>query len=183
MTIACLGWGSLIWNVDNLPIRGDWQADGPSLPIEYVRKSNDGRITLVIAEAAEPVVVLWAALESPSVEHARLALAEREGVSPKNAQKRIGGWSPGSRESFTGSPAIAEWAESKQLSGVVWTALGSKFPGVDGAPTCDQVLDYLSNLDAKTEKLAEEYIRRTPAQIRTAYRIRIEEELGWTPIG
>ncbi|HOW68396.1 MAG TPA: hypothetical protein P5055_13320 [Candidatus Paceibacterota bacterium] len=50
MSIAILGWGSLIWNPRDLPITGDWQGDGPVLPIEFTRISDNGRLTLVIDE-------------------------------------------------------------------------------------------------------------------------------------
>jgi len=46
VTIACLGWGSLIWSPRTLPVSGDWHTDGPHLPIEFSRQAADGRITL-----------------------------------------------------------------------------------------------------------------------------------------
>lgn len=66
------------------------------------------------------------------------------------------------------------------MTGVVWTALKPKFPNVASKPSCDQVINYLANLEGKTRTLAEEYVRRTSAQIRIPYRKQIESELGWT---
>jgi nitroreductase len=50
LRIACLGWGSLIWKPENLPIIGEWKNDGPMLPIEFSRESGGQRITLVICD-------------------------------------------------------------------------------------------------------------------------------------
>jgi hypothetical protein len=51
---------SLIWNPEGLLIEGEWNENVPPLPIEYARKSLDGRLTLVIWEQAQPVKTLWA---------------------------------------------------------------------------------------------------------------------------
>src|SRR5690348_5301348 len=56
MKIACLGWGSLVWDPRALPIQREWFKDGPFAPIEFTRKSTDGRITLVIDPSAHPAL-------------------------------------------------------------------------------------------------------------------------------
>ena len=69
------------------------------------------------------------------------------------------------------------------LDAVVWTALKPKFQEEIGQiPTADEVIAFLKHLPPETKKVAEEYVRRAPAQVNTEYRRRIENELGWTPI-
>lgn len=177
--IACLGWGSLIWDRGTLPVCGDWFPHGPALPIEFARLSGDGRVTLVITPHARELPVLWAMLDAPSVREARRLLMLREGSTRPD---RIGRW-PHKDHDTAEHPVtrlVGDWAVRNGLDGVVWTQLPPRWDGEsDRVPTIEQVLGYLRA--STTPALAETYVRRTPPQIRTAYRERIEAELGWTP--
>lgn len=180
MAIGCVGWGSLIWDLgrdQQLPIEGGWHEDGPSVPVEFVRHSDSGLVTLVIEPTAAALRTLWAVMASVSLQDAKQALAAREGTHVRN----IGSWSAGEA-----APAaiggIAEWAASKKLAHVIWTGLPSKFDGVNRkTPTVDEVIKLLSGMEEAKRVKAERYIRRAPRQIATAYRKRIEEVLGWLP--
>ena len=48
MKIVCIGWGSLVWDPGVLRCVGDWQTDGPTLPLEFARVWRDGRLALVL---------------------------------------------------------------------------------------------------------------------------------------
>lgn len=91
MKIACLGWGSLIWDPRELPMRGTWFEDGPLLPIEFARESADKGITLVIGEVELTVRSLWTLLSVASLDEARRKLAEREKIA-KNIEHFVGFW-------------------------------------------------------------------------------------------
>ncbi len=80
MTIACLGWGSLIWDPRELPVLRTWFEDGPLLPIEFARESDDGRITLVLAEDQPLVRSRWALMNVADRAAAREAVRRREGI-------------------------------------------------------------------------------------------------------
>jgi len=179
MTIACLGWGSLIWDPRELPIQRQWFDDGPLIGIEFTRQSKDDRITLVIEDAAEPVRTLWAIMDAGDLELAREALQQREGMPSKD---RIGHWRAGDA-SPPAIPRLSDWAEARCVDAVIWTALPAKFGRSEGrTPSVDEVLKHLQGLQGAKRDNAERYIRLAPRQIDTAYRRRIEAELGWTPL-
>jgi hypothetical protein len=114
------------------------------------------------------------------VDAAAKALAAREGVLDKNVGKHIGRWSRGDA-----SPEcvieLASWAKSRGIQTVIWCALPPKFKGKEHkVPSSSEVVAHLSQLVGPTLDVAEEYVRRTPAQIDTRYRGEIEASLGWS---
>ena len=176
-SIACLGWGSLIWNQGNLPARSAWFEDGPLVRVEFARQSQDDRITLVMVPRGPWVQSLWVLMDTECLKAAREALREREGTSIK----RIGHWSRGEHPPDS-IPKLADWADERNLDHVVWTALLPKFNGEDGRqPTVEEVVKHLRELPRTAREQAEIYIRKAPPQIGTPYRRRIEAELHWEP--
>lgn len=177
--IACLGWGSLVWDTRELPIQRTWFEDGPFIHVEFARQSNDGRITLVLEPDATPVRSLWAVMDTSEIEAARKTLCEREGIPPKKEHIHIGSWSSGQLSPKL-IPGLPEWANARGVRHVVWTALPPKFNGIEQTPTQVQVVQYLSSLTGAQRNNAERYIRFAPKQIDTAYRRRIEAAFNWT---
>ena len=178
--IACLGWGSLVWDPRGLPIRRSWFDDGPLAHVEFARQSQNGRITLVIVpkDKAHAVRLLWALMDDECLEEAREHLRIREGKPPP---KHIGRWLRGS-SSPRCIPELNIWAIARSLDAVIWTALPPKFEGEEcKTPTEEAITTYLRQLTGTERDNAERYIRRAPRQIDTVYRRRIEAELGWVP--
>jgi hypothetical protein len=198
MNIACLGWGSLIWDPGSLPLRPNapprWFTDGPELPVEFARQSGDGRITLVIvpAQVAKPQPVLWAYLTSPNIADAHEALARREwGRDPLPRQwtsqdwtnwkeRNIARWTQQAGLGAAHTQQIAAWANGRKLDGVVWTILRPRIGGVERVATCAEVVNYLNGLTGSKRQGAEGYVRKAPCQIRTNCRAAIEGALNWT---
>jgi hypothetical protein len=186
--IACIGWGSLVWEPRTLPCAEEWRNDGPLLPVEFARESGDQpetrRITLLICESAQPVPTCWTQLRVDTIGDARKALAVREyeKASRQWTDKYIGfceletGAQSG-REAET----IAAWAARGGLRGAVWTDLPCGFRDKRGTMlSADEVIAYLSGLDGPACDGAEKYVRRAPAQVATQYRQQIVEALGWS---
>jgi hypothetical protein len=181
--IACIGWGSLIWHRRNLDVDGEWRADGPALPVEFARQSRDGRITLVLVRGFAPVPTLWSGFNSGDLATARESLRQRERIPRTRAADFIACWRRGENPASEPDAAISAWAAGTELEAVVWTNLPPKFGGTDGrVPTENEVVAYLQTLQDETRAAAEQYVRRAPRQIATAYRRGIEGSLGWTPI-
>jgi len=183
MPIACLGWGSLVWDPRGLPIRRPWFMDGPLLPIEFARQSNDGRLTLVLVrnQPSVPLVrSLWGLFSVSELDLARQALADREGIRKERLNVDIGSWA-GEDAQVEIERRIEVWARSTQIEAVVWANLPTKFRGdVGRIPSGDEAVHYLRDLPHEKRGLAEHYIRMTPRQVDTEYRTRFETEFGWT---
>jgi hypothetical protein len=183
MLIACLGWGSLVWDPRELPVRGTWFIDGPFLPIEFARESQDGRITLVLTpDTLEVVRSLWASMSVTQLDVAREALRARENIPNKNADSHVGSWKRGEAAAVGVATRIGRWAEHLGLDGVVWTNLPPKYDGNETVPSGEAILAHLNSLPHEKRKNAERYIRMAPRQIDTKYRRLIEKELEWSPL-
>ena len=94
MKIACLGWGSLVWDPRTLPITGGWFQDGPLLPIEFTRCSSNRRITLVLDPKSRWLRVLWALMLPSDLDTATEALRERETVADVPMHRSVPGNRP-----------------------------------------------------------------------------------------
>ncbi|THB84713.1 hypothetical protein E1N66_08945 [Pantoea allii] len=166
MKIACLGWGSLIWKTDALPVASQWHHDGPEVPIEFVRIADGGELSTAICLNARPVPVFWAWLNTASLESACRALRLREAI-PDSRADGIGIMTV----TETSVGPLAEWAQAKGIEGLIWTGLPALMGGVEGRiPTLDEARHYLQTLTGETREHAFHYIEQVPAQIDTAYR-------------
>lgn len=137
MKIAVLSWGLLSWDVAKnqergFHVTGEWHADGPELPLEYLRHSLDGQIILVINPGSKSVPTLWVQSGFNFLNQAISNLRKREGTIEQNigfldltTQRR--------RTKFpTIIPGITDWAVAKGFEGVIWTEFSPNLFGKDG---------------------------------------------------
>ena len=171
----------MVWDPRELPIQRRWFDDGPFIKVEFVRQSDDGRITLVFDSGAPSVRSLWAVVDTADLGAAREALRKREKI-PSSKATRIESWLRG-QASPTLITNLPQWAEAHGVESVIWTALSAKFQNEEGRkPGPEQVVEYLRSLTGTLRDSAERYIRFAPRQIDTPYRRKIEAALQWTPL-
>lgn len=189
MSIAILGWGSLIWDPRNLEIikekgQNGWFPDGPVLPIEFSRISQDGRLTLVIDPRGVEVQTLYAISKFAEMDHAILDLAARESCG----KPKIGFFVKSDIDFQSKSKNIRNTIESwinlkEEIDAVIWTDLSMNFKDKMGIEFNEEnAINYLKYLPVETKVKAEQYICRAPDAVNTPIRTAIEEKLGWKRI-
>jgi hypothetical protein len=177
-----LAWGSLVWDPRELKTAAKFAANGPLLPIEFCRISNDGRLTLAIDERFGALCKTYSAPSAlENLDAARDDLCLREGMANARA---IGFVEPASdRQSdfaLENHPqvvaTIGAWTESLGYDAAIWTALASNFDawGKGGEPfSVSAALQYLETLEGEdSAKFAQAltYIRKAPPEVETPVR-------------
>jgi len=157
---------------------GEWNEDGPWLPIEFSRIASDGRLTLVIDPDFDQVRVYWKIMNIGDLNAARKNLQQREGAE---TIEEIG-FVNADDQTFCIRDDIAhlkrkivDWTKSQNLNAVIWTALKPKFKEKTGKEFTEvNVLEYLKGLTGETYKRAKEYILKTPPNTQTRFRLTLE---------
>lgn len=180
MKIAILGWSLLTWETDKnqsrgFVIKGDWNSDGPELPIEFLRRSLDGRIILVIHPGSKPVTTLWAESGFDFLNKAIGNLRKREGTIEEN----IGFVDLTTNRRRTKFPSIISiiktWALDKGFDGVIWTEFKSNITEQDG--TIEGLKNLIHQSSSVEQESIKSYILSTPTQIQTDYRDYLQDYL------
>ena len=180
MKIAVLGWGSLIWDPRTLAIEGDWEDDGPRLPLEFARvsKSRLRALTLVIVEGGKPAPVLWAVSTEGNLPRARKNLKE---VEDTPYLSNIGYMTASDQHSRHDTQPIRDWLKETDFEAVIWADFISNFEDRTKQPfTPETAIAHLEGLTKPGKVKAEEYVRRAPEQIQTPLRTKLVEHFGWT---
>jgi len=181
MRIAILGWGSLIPNPRGLPIDDSWQEDGPVLPIEFSRISQDGRLTLVIdCDHGTEVRTYHVRSLRAELNDAICDLMVREGTDRKN----IGICSTNADQNHSKNhpailPILHAWLRGTEFDTVIWTDLKSNYKK-ERTRDFDEAdaLNYLNSLHPVCKANAHDYILQAPQQTQTKLRKFLRSK-GW----
>jgi len=190
MNIAIIGWGSLIWDPRELKTKSPWVDDGPDLPVEFARKSNNGRVTLVVYFGVDPSRTCWVLSKFDKLDDAREDLRKRENSSNVLVIHGVtkNGEPIGPPDGLTSVfDSVKTWLRGKRelgLDAAIWTGLKSNwgdFPELAQPFSPGAVVAYLKTLDGKGMELAKKYFVKAPRWIETPVRTKVIEELGWVP--
>jgi hypothetical protein len=177
-----LAWGSSVWDPRDLKIGSKFAPNGPLLPIEFCRVSEDGRLTLAIDENFGALCKTYSAPSAlDALDAARDSLCLSEGMADARAigfvEPASGRQSDFAMESHPQVVAtIGAWAESLGYDAAIWTALTSNFDdwGKGGEPfSVSAALQYLETLEREDPaKFAQAlaYIRKAPPEVETPVR-------------
>lgn len=185
--IAVIGWGSLIWDLDNLTpfVTGDWiMGAGPSLPFEFTRVSPKRKMGLAVCldyvngDRCPTNAILS---KSTDIDQAAEELRARERAKIIDY---IGLIHPASGARRSSIPEVADifedWCRRTGAAGAVWTDLGGNFEEDRGAPfSVPGAIAYLKTLQGESLIEAVRYIEYAPAATNTPLRRALAKDDWW----
>jgi hypothetical protein len=179
MRIAILAWGSLIWDPRNLKVNGAWKEDGPLLPVEFARISQDLRLTLVIRPSSKQVKVLYIESAFTELNEAIKNLQERERCTDSISigfVNFIDGSFNIKRTPEEIKQELTNWNATKNYDAIIWTDLGQNFRNNTKMEfNIHNAKRHLSGLKPLEYEAAKNYILKAPEQIKTQYRKQLIE--------
>ncbi|MEL7277281.1 MAG: hypothetical protein AAGK98_12485 [Pseudomonadota bacterium] len=188
MTIAIIGWGSLIWDLDDLApkVAGPWQMSaGPEFPLEFSRISDKRKQALAVCidpEHGAPCPTHCIASIRGTVREAMEDLAARE----RAPLARIGFvTAAGAASRLPAAVRIArDWLADSRFDAAVWTDLEPVFEARTGVPfSVPEAKRYLRSLEGESLAEAHRYISEAPEGTRTPLRTALERDLWWRRLG
>ena len=184
--IAVIGFGSLLWDLDDLApkVSGEWKMyEGPILPLEFslVSRKRHYALALVI-DYGDGAPCPTCVIESVRSEigAAIVDLANRERMEPTNIGfvDRNTGESHSHREETRNT--LWNWIENSNYDGAVWTDGERNFEALTGrAFSLKTAQDHLRSLQGISLEEARRYIRNAPARVETPLRRALEGAPWW----
>ena len=184
--IAVIGFGSLLWDLDDLApkVLGEWKMyEGPILPLEFslVSRKRHYALALVIdyGDGAPCPTCVIDSVRS-EIGAAIVDLANRERMEPTNIGfvDRNTGASHSHREETRNT--FWNWIEDSTYDGAVWTDGERNFEALTGrAFSLKTAQDHLRSLQGISLEEARRYIRNAPARVETPLRRALEGAPWW----
>ena len=184
--IAVIGFGSLLWDLDDLApkVSGEWKMyEGPFLPLEFslVSRKRHYALALVIdyGDGAPCPTCVIDSVRS-KIGAAIVDLANRERMDPTNIGfvDRNTGESHSHREETRNT--LWNWIEDSNYDGAVWTDGERNFEALTGrAFSLQTAQDHLRSLQGMSLEEARRYIRNAPARVETPLRRALENSPWW----
>ena len=184
--IAVIGFGSLLWDLDDLApkVSGEWKMyEGPILPLEFslVSRKRHYALALVIdyGDGAPCPTCVIDSVRS-EIGAAIVDLANRERMDPTNIGfvDRNTGESHSHREETRNT--LWNWIEDSNYDGAVWTDGERNFEALTGrAFSLQTAQDHLRSLQGMSLEEARRYIRNAPARVETPLRRALEGAPWW----
>jgi len=184
--VAIIGWGSLIWDLDDLApkVSGGWlMGEGPVLPLEFSRISAKRLRSLVVVidpEHGAPCRTHAIASVRATVEEAAVDLALRERAATRQIALHCArtGRARGSDPRIL--DVVADWCEGVGARGAVWTDLPRNFEAETGAPfSVSAGLAYMRGLTGDAAAEARRYVDGAPRETDTPLRRALAEAAWW----
>jgi hypothetical protein len=182
---AVLGWGSLIWDLENLAphVRLPWSMGaGPRLPMEFSRISAKRKMGLVACldpEIGVPCPTHAIASLRGGLDGAIGDLALRE----RAPRLRIGGVCLATGKAQGRAAIVAtvrDWCRAAGWTGAVWTDLLPNYAEAEGEPfSVERGMAYLRRLSGDGLDEAVRYIRNAPPETDTPLRRRLAGDPWW----
>ncbi len=180
---AVIGWGSLIWDLENLAphVEGDWaMGAGPVIPLEFSRVSPKRKMGLVVCidethGVGCPTHVI--ASRRRAIDEVFDDLARRE----RAPEEMIGAICRATaRRAGVAAEIVGDWCADNGFRGAVWTSLPANFHEVTGeAFSLARGEAYLRGLSGASLDEAVRYIENAPALTDTPLRRRLSNRDWW----
>ena len=189
MNIAVIGYGSLIWDLDDLKpkVTGPWhRGAGPAMPVEFSRVSPKRKQALVLViqqdvpnmsatsyimstrTTLDEAIEDLAARERTNLDH--IGYAERDGARSFSRNKGV-------------AETVTNWLTEVEIDAAVWTDLDGNFDDHIGETFSHEAgLAYLRTLSGQSLFEAWQYITYAPSETDTPFRRFLSEDKWWNTV-
>jgi len=181
MRIAIVGYGSLLWDLENLTpfVAGDWKlADGPQMPVEFSRVSPKRKdaLVLVIDETLDHQC------DTSVIDSTRndLHQAVDDLAARERCPQNMIGYVSTDGDAHRPLDCAGEWLKKAPYDAVLWTALPGNFHEQVNHPfSHENGLAYLKTLKGAALEEAWRYVEFAPEITDTPFRRFLRSDNFW----